>query len=109
MLAAPPRRRIHTQVRLAAECEIELDPLFHRRQPKALQPPRLATGKRLLAALRKRRPTPQAERLAQHGWRTRRTCRPRLGNGQFEPKQVDRIPLHLEEVARWPCEKHPLA
>src|SRR4051794_39806067 len=53
------------QLRVAAEREIGLDPLLHRRQPEILQSSRFHTCKRLVPEVGQRRTTPERERLTE--------------------------------------------
>ena len=53
------------EVGVASEREVGLDPFFERAQAQLLQACDLWLGERLVGELVQRRPSPQAERLAQ--------------------------------------------
>ena len=58
-MLANQRLELSRQPRVLSECELRVDPLLHRGQPRLLQPRDLGLRERLVLKIRKRRATPQ--------------------------------------------------
>ena len=89
---------------MATEREVRLDPLLDGDEPELVEPGDLGLGERLVEEVRKRRPSPETERLAERALgRSRiaaRKSRPTLGREANEAMDVDALGRDLEDIAR---------
>ena len=96
---------------MASEREIGLDPLFHRCQTQAVEPPDLGLGEGLERELGERRSAPEAERVVQGRGRTcgiaGRERIPPFGEQPFEAVQVELGRFDFQQVSGRACQQRP--
>jgi hypothetical protein len=94
------------QLRMSAEGEVGLDPPFEGDGTELFDARDLRLGERLVDEVRKRRATPERERLAQRAFRCDRIasveCCATFVREAFEAADIDALTVELELVARQP-------
>ena len=105
-MLADERLELGNGLGVAAERELDLEPLLERDEAQLLESGDLVAGEGLVAEVRQRRPTPEAERLAEHLRRLASVAvgeQPRARAEQIlEPCRVERARLDAEQVAGRP-------
>jgi len=86
-----------------AQGQVGVDPGLQRGQPQLLQPGRLGPGERVVGQVGQHRAAPQPQRFAQHLRRLGRPAglqrRPAGGEPVLEPRRVQVLLVHPQEVA----------
>src|SRR5215204_4441978 len=94
------RLQLRNQLRVPAQLEIRLDPIFQRRHPQLLQPPDLRLRERLERELSERAAAPQIQRVVQDLGRALRIMRSKrltpLSQQTLETTEVDVLRFDLE-------------
>ena len=88
------------ELRMAAECEIGVDPVLGRREAELLETGDLVLRERLVGHVRERRPSPERESISQRRRRVRRRLFARVRHQLFEPVEIDVLGRDVEHVSR---------
>ena len=102
------RLELADQVRVAAECEVGLDPLLQCGKALPVEPPGFQPGKRLSSKLGQRRPPPELESLAQELRGVVQVRSPRLRNQRLEAQEIELVRFDRNQIAGRPGQQDPL-